>query len=261
MTSPVDIANLALASVGTRSTILSFTEVSTEATAISQWYDLVRRQTLRAALWGFARQFIDLALIKSAPGTQENPNPPPQAAWSSAFPPPPWLFEYAYPANCLMARYVVPAATQQLSGVPIFSTNNPVAWSVMGPSVKSIVIIDQDPQGNDIKAICTNQDQATLCYTKDVLNVDLWDPGFQQAVVDGLGYRITIGLTGDKKLSDMLAQRANDTIMRARASNANESLSNQGSIPDWIRTRGVNYGWDGYTQTLESFGPLFPNPI
>jgi hypothetical protein len=59
----------------------------------------------------------------------------------------------------------------------------------------------------------------------------------------------------------MLAQRANDTIMRARAFNANESLSTQDFIPDWIRTRGVNYGWDGYTQTLEAFGPLFPNPI
>src|ERR1700730_14040497 len=122
----------------------------------------------------------------------------------------------------------------------------------MGPAVKSIVVVDQDSHGNDFKAICTNQDQATLCYTKDVTNVDMWDTGFQQAVVDGLGYRIAIGLTGDKKLSDMLAQRANDTIMRARAFNANESLSTQDFIPDWIRTRGVNYGWDGYTQTLEA---------
>ena len=61
--SPVDIANLAPTAVGTRSTILSFTEANPEATVINQWYDLVRRQILRAALWGFARQFFNLALI------------------------------------------------------------------------------------------------------------------------------------------------------------------------------------------------------
>lgn len=260
MTSATDVANLALLNIGTRSTIESLTETSAEARVCNQYYNLTRRQLLRMAYWGFARAFINLALIKSAPGTPENPNPSSAATWSPAFPPQPWLFEYAYPDECLMARYVVPAVTQQVQTVPIFSSFNPSAWQILGPPVKSIIINDKDGAGNKFKAICTNQDQATLCFTEDITEPDLWDAMFHQALVDVLGARVTLGLTGDKNLAKLLVEQANTTIMQARQVSANEALSQQDSVPDWIRVRSFNYGYSGYTSTLESFGPLFPTP-
>lgn len=262
MVSPVDIANQALSSIGTRSTILDFAEVSPEAEAVSLWYDNVRQTLLRMSQWGFARFFQNLALVKSAPGTPTNPNPTidPNLSWDPQFPPPPWLFEYAYPSDCLMARYVVAASTQQLSGVPIFSINSPTPWQTMGPPVKSIIVTDKDVNGAFFKAICTNQPQATLCYTADVLDPNIWDAAFSSAMIAGLASSMAIALTGDKNLSRMLAQDANTTVMQARQMSANENLAQQDIIPDWIRIRGVNYGRDGYTAVLESFGPLFPVP-
>lgn len=264
MPSPVQIANQALSTIGTRSSILSFTEVSPEAYSVNLWYDNVRQTLLRMAQWGFARAYINLALVKSAPGTATNPNPTldPSLSWDPRFPPPPWLFEYAYPAGCLMARYVVAASTQQVSGVPIFSTNNPVPWQTLGPPIKSIMITDQDENGADFKAICTNQPSATLCYTRDVLDPNVWDSAFSSAMIAGLASAMAIALTGDKNLAKLLAGQANDTVMAARVMSANEGLPTQEIIPDWIRIRGSTYGWDstGYTQMLESFGPLFSTP-
>lgn len=261
MTSPVDIANQALSAIGTRSTIESFAESSPEALAVNQWYDNVRTTALRTAQWGFARSFINLALLKSAPGTLTNPNPADVTTWDPRFPPPPWLFEYAYPDKCLMARYVVPMANQQLSGIPIFSTSTPTPWPAMGCPVKSIVVVDQDlVTGADFRAICTNQPQATLCYTRDILDPNVWDTNFQSVVISALAGSMALALTGDKNLKRILMQEANATIVQARVASANEGLPTQDTIPDWIRVRGISYGWDGFMQTLDNYGPLFPVP-
>jgi len=81
MPTDVDIANMALSRLGTRATIASLTENSTEARAISTWYTAIRDDLLRAADWNFSRVYLSLA--------------------TSGTPPDRWAYSYAYPSDCL----------------------------------------------------------------------------------------------------------------------------------------------------------------
>jgi len=83
-------------------------------------------------------------LITAAPGTPENPSSGP-IQWNKTLPAPPWAYEYAYPADCLRACFVVPQyMTGFASGVPITAAvtgGAPSFWN--GPPARFRVAIDQ----------------------------------------------------------------------------------------------------------------------
>lgn len=81
MPSDAEIANMALSKMGTRATITSLTENSTEARAINTWYANVRDSLIRSLDWNFARVYLPLSL--------------------SGTPPARWAYSYAYPSDCL----------------------------------------------------------------------------------------------------------------------------------------------------------------
>lgn len=256
MTSEVDLANRALSSIGTRSTIASLSEVSNEAIQCSILLEPLRDELLRMAPWNCATNFNNLTLICAAPGTPENPTTAPQS-WNKGIPPPPWAYEYAYPSDCLRPIWIVPQfSTGFASGVPITTAITggvPSFWS--GPPVMFKVVIDQiDPLtglpvagGADTKVIVTNQELAILCYIKRVIDPNVWDPNFQQALVSALAGRLVFALTGDKGLANLKITEANGYVQTARAIDGNEGLTINNITPDWIRTRGIAYpsdmGW------------------
>lgn len=81
MAADVDIANMALGHLGTKATISSLTENSTEAREINRWYTQVRDGLLRQLDWNFARVTTTLASTGTAPSR--------------------WTYSYAYPADCM----------------------------------------------------------------------------------------------------------------------------------------------------------------
>ena len=81
MTADATIGNMALSRLGTRSTIASLTENSTEARAINTWFATTRDSILRARNWNFARITRALALTGTAPER--------------------WTYSYAYPSDCV----------------------------------------------------------------------------------------------------------------------------------------------------------------
>jgi hypothetical protein len=262
MTDEVSIANRALADAGTRSTISSFTEGSNESNNVSLVYIPVRQQVLRAAHWGFAGATATLSLLKSAPGTPETPDFPASGVWSTAYPPPGWNYEYAYPGDCLQARKMLQNyALAQASGVPIFP-NQLIGlqdfWTA--PGQKFAVGTDLDTTGNQISVILGNIDQAILSYTRDITVEALWDPLFQEAVVGALAAKLCWALTGDKARSNDLFKLANDKIMMARAADGNEGLTVMDHTPDWI-TVGHGARWFGTAEWgggwYFPYGPLF----
>jgi len=91
------------------------------------------------------------------------------------------------------------------------------------------------------RVIYTNQEFATLCYVKQVLDPNVWDPQFQDAFVQFLGSNVCYALSGDKKLANMCIGEANRLIMEARKSDGNEGLTINDVTPDWIRARGVAF--------------------
>lgn len=242
MTANVDIANRALSAVGSRSSITSLTENSPGARQCNTLMEPLRDELLRMAPWNCATNWDLLTVLKSAPGTPENPSTG-QQVWSKAMPPPPWYYEYAYPVDCLRPLWVVPQFNTGFTGaVPITSAVTGSSPSFMsGPPVRYKVAIDQDDQGNDIRVILTNQQQAILCYIKQVINPDVMDQQFQQAWVAALAGRLAIPLTGSKDMANLKLQDANAAIMIARVGDGNEGLTINDVTPDWIRIRGGNF--------------------
>jgi hypothetical protein len=261
MTSPVDITNRALQAIGTRSTVSAMNEGSNEANNASLCYVATRQELIRAAPWNFCTATATLALLKSVPGTPENPTAL-NGVWSAAWPPPGWAYEYAYPGDCLRARKVVTnSMTPQGGGVPLFPIANasvqPV-WKL--PGTRFQVTTDSDVNGNPFTCILANVDQAILCYLRDIVIEDVWDPLFTDAMVAALAGKLALSLTGDKQLAQLRFKMANDKILEARGADANEGVTIIDHTPDWI-TRGHGIGFLPAGGTLTgftlSYGGLF----
>jgi hypothetical protein len=147
MTVVADIVNMALQTIGTRTTVTA-TELLNSSTneAIQANLTLYRTRDdlLRMAPWACAMNYNLLAYITSTPGTPENPSQQ-TVTWTKGLPPPPWAYEYQYPADCLKALWIVPQFNQGIgSGIPITTAvtgGSPNIWD--GPPVKFRPGIDQ----------------------------------------------------------------------------------------------------------------------
>lgn len=230
----VQLCNNALGALGARSTIASLTEDSNEARACSRLFEQTRDECLSKAWWNFARKTTVLTLLKSSVSGY--------TVWTSAYPAPPWTYEYACPADAIAIRYLEPMLFQDSTNVPIFSTatfvNPPL---VNGVAVKFIRALGTDSSGNQIPVILTNQPQAIATYSAVVTDPNLWDAEFVVTVTYALAGYLAMALTGDKQLASSMFSIANEKLREAMTSDANEGLTIQESIPDWLKVRGVGY--------------------
>lgn len=238
MASETDVCNLALAHVGTRSTIAALTEDSNEARACRRFYPQARDETLEAAWWSFARRTATLTLLKSAPGTPEFQGVV-SNVWNDSYPAPPWLYEYAYPSDCVRARYLIPVNTGVYPATPIFSVPLETGVLVGGVAIRFVTSQGLDDNGNQIRVILTNQPQALLVYTARTDDPNMWGAAYVMALSLVLGAYLVPSLSGDKKLQANLFAAARDKIMDVAAGDGNEGLPVQDSMPDWMTVRGV----------------------
>jgi len=244
VTSSTDITNRALQAIGTRSTIASMTEGSNESNNASLCYAATRQEIIRGAPWNFATATAALTLIKSAPGTVETPLYPVSGVWSNSYPPPGWLFEYGYPADCLRARklvcnYSTPAGTTP----PLFPFGTGAAlafWDLPGQRFQ--VTADLDVNGNPFTCILANTAAAILCYLRDITIEDIWDAMFTEAMVYALAGKLALALTGAAETAKMMFDKANEAIAAARAADANEGFTVMDHMPEWI-TRAHGIAW------------------
>lgn len=246
--STVDTCNRALSAVGARSSIDSLTENSAEARACNLHFASVRDGLLRMANWDFATRTTLAALMKSAPGTPENQTP--TSGWTSALPPPPWLYQYQYPSDCLRVQSVLPqAASDGATGmsVPIFSTGN--GSSYFGRNIgaqRFSVTMDVDDKQNGVTVLLTNQRQAIIEYTAQVTNAEMFDSLFENAMSAALAAAIGFSLTGDKGLQDRLNKQVTQIVMQARISDGDEGLTVVDYMPDFMRARtGGSFSYGG----------------
>lgn len=221
MTDQVTIWNMALQECGTRSSVASVTEKSTEANALAQRWDNALASTLQKARWNFARAQALLTLLGDATQGQAVPTP--------------WIYKYAYPSDCAQGRNIMATVLQQPAGTTPGVPSTPTA---VGPPVPFLISLDRDASGNQIKVILTNQPQATFVYTALVTNTQLYDDQFVEALSVFLASRVCFQLTGDKGLTKDLNAKAEALCLQAAASNGNEGLTVIDSVPDWIRVRG-----------------------
>jgi hypothetical protein len=263
MTSPVDVANLALDQAGARFLITSLSPPlpAPNADLVARNYQPRIDALFRSAHWNCARRQVALTVLRAAAGTPENPD-----GTALPLPPVPYLYEYAYPADCLLARYLLanPPAGGSSSALPILAggtTLPPLAFP--NPGYKFTVAIDSDPaQPNNpaaqIKVILTDLQFAQLVYTGRIVNPDLWDPHFFTGAVSTLAaWLITPIKDNSERLKSAIAI-ASGVILQARVSDGNEGVTTVDHLPDFMAVRGFSglervmdpqawYGWEGLT--------------
>lgn len=261
------LCNQALAAVGTRQAIASINEASNEARACLLQYDPTRKHLLRAAHWGFARVYAKFPVLRAHRSTPEALTPVGGGYWTGwderYEPPPPWLYAYTVPGDCLAMRYIIPSPERGAPAVPFFSSPMEQHPGMGFSPMPKFELAQSTPPLNTfskVNVLLTNFSQAIMCYTTDVTDSMLFDEGFSRAFVQGLAANMVTTLTGDLKLYDALLKTANSLILDARVKSANEGLNVMDSIPDWLRVRGVG-PVAGTGPWIPEYGPLFGGSV
>ncbi len=225
---------MALSAIGTRSTIASLDEASTEASVCQLWYAQTRDGLLRKFPWNWARRQVVLAVYKSAAGTPENPT------GALPEPPLPWRYSYSWPTDCLDARYLLPVLVRNGSQIspPLTTGQTSFVPPQRTPPIKFIVAGDRDNQNNPLKVILTNQPIAQLVYTGYVNDPNVWDQNFIDAMIGRLAQRISFPLSGDKTLTQIAIKAGAQAEADAEAQNGNETTNTNVWTPDWLSARG-----------------------
>ncbi len=236
----VTVCNLGLAEVGGRVQISSLNENSTQANTAKLFYTPKVQMLMRAAPWDSLRATIALTQLKAAVvNGVASASPPPQ----------PFLYEYAWPSDCLKARFLMPTQNAPLAGTPLTTSPDAVVgYSTPVTNIPFVVATDYDTTGNPIKVILTNLPSAQLVYTRDLSQVpDLWDSLFLTAATALLGAYFINALARDKTQYGEQVTVAKGAIDAARAANGNESISNIDHFPDWLQIRStsaVPWAWN-----------------
>lgn len=248
MTDAVALVNQALGQINSRAgTVTSISPPAPPNNLAAQTAAALYQQQVnsifRAANWNCARRQGDLTLLKARIGAPENPS------GTLPQPPYPWLFEYAYPNDCLKVRFVMPLPGMPTAGQAPLMTNGGVNYG-MGADTRMpfVPAIDTDANGNQIRVILTNACKAQAIYTGRIDNVDLWDDQLKNAVVGALAAWFCIPVTGSDKMMAARTQMAVGLLNAARISDGNEGITSVDHVPDWMNIRNAGeffWGFNG----------------
>jgi hypothetical protein len=198
-TSKTDIANMAIAHIGTGIEIANLdTESSEEAAACRRFFNTARRATLRDADWSFATKFVALGLIAENPTTE-------------------WNYSYTYPSDAVKLRRIV-------SGVRNDTRQTRVPYKIASGASSSVIYTDQQ--------------NAVLEYTTDVEDTSRFPSDFDLALSYRLAMFIAPRVSkGDiMKLKKELYDLYRMEVSQAAASTFNEQQSDE--VPESEFTRG-----------------------
>ena len=250
ISAPVDIVNLALLQIGARANVTSInpSDGSVAGDAASQLYQPTIDAFSRAAHWNCCRFEEKISLLKAAAGTPENPN-------GTTLPVPPigWLYEYALPADCLKARYLVPQITQQGVNPPL-TTGNSLFLTARFPqaALQFQVGVDFDSNfpPNEIPVVYCNLGTLnfgppSLVYTRRLVNVGLFDAGFVMGVKAALATWLVNPVNASTAMMSQAAAIGKAALDQARLSDGNEGI-NRDNIEirdaDWVKFRYGGFG-------------------
>lgn len=204
----VELFNLALSAIGTRSIVAAAAENSREAETCNLWFPSIRDTVLKAAPWASARTMVRLALLAERDF---------DAAWVTGAPEAPWLFAYATPESMLHPQFL--------------ENYYPFRLGVRR-TMEGDLVVNQ-------KVILTDVEEAGLVYTFRNTDLTMWEPDLYLAVAMGLASAIAMPLHGKPRNAQFAMEQANKAIIDARVNAANEAMVRQDHIPDWLAARGV----------------------
>lgn len=241
---PTDIANRALDAAGVDFTLGDIEEGTRPGQVCLRAYGDCLRALLRSVNWDFARKTADLVLLADASGQTSN---------VGTVVPTPWVYEYAYPTDCLKARFV-PQNFAYSGSVPLMTGLQP-ANSAKPQPASFLVATDFNyppnltgnywelhgvsPSGQTV--ILTNVASAKLVYTALMIYPNVWDAQFMEAMIAYLASEIALPLAKDKKFGMQLRNQniliCKKKIEDARLTDGNEGTYSINREASWISAR------------------------
>lgn len=197
-TDKTQIAQLSLAHIRSDSTVEDIdVEQSIEARMSRLYYDVARKQALKAFNWAFARTRQALAAHDMAAPANE------------------WALRYQYPTNCLAPRYIENPAGKTGDTIPF--------------------AVEQASDGT--LSIVTNLPDAILVYTKDVEIPILFDTDFEVALSFLLAFYLAGAITSKRPLKQDMLTGYRDAMLVGAAHDANQAVDEPPREASWIRDR------------------------
>ena len=176
-TSVEQVLNQAIVRAGFTEYIGNIYDGTAQARAALEIYGQTRDEFLRQNDFDFAERNLTMTLLKQAPPGGYNPIVP----WSTAYPALPWLFEYAYPSDCLKVRAIKDQAIFVMNFDP-----QPVVYAVENDN-------SYTPAQ---KVILCNIQLAILTYTGQIVDLTTWEADSVEAFIALLARRIAPVLKG-----------------------------------------------------------------
>lgn len=187
---PTDLVNMSLRRIGYKLSVGSLYEGSEASAFALDIYAQTRDEFLRASDADFSEGNIALQLLKQAPDGGYVP----PITWSDAYPPLPWVFEYAYPDDCLKVRSIRPQAIFVMEFDP-----HPITYSLSNDNSFTPAQ----------KVLLCNTPSALLTYTRRVTDLTNWEPDSIEAFAAALGRRLVPSLLGLDALKAVVPDEQN----------------------------------------------------
>ena len=164
---PSDFINAALGELGRPERIGDIYEGSPTAKLALDVFSEVRDELQRLQDWDFTKRLVPLTLLKTAPALGYSPVSP----WTTAYPPPPWLYEYQYPDSCIRVR--------SIRWSPLFT-------AIALPRYNNFTIQNDGSYTPARRVILANVPSALAVITARITDPMSWDPAFNQAFYKAL---------------------------------------------------------------------------
>jgi hypothetical protein len=264
---PSDVASQVIDAIGLNFVLGDISDGDRESQVLLRAYLQCLQQLLRSANWAFARRSTPLVMLADATGQTPNVGTVVLDGY---------LYEYAYPTDCMKLRYIpwqyqnqsvpIPPGNTQLPNQPLYSNmgvpalNNrirPARWvlsqdSNYAPPPGQLTWETQGMSPTGRTVILTNVNCAHAVYTGLILYPSQWDSLFREALVAYMASQVALALTTDKKLGLAIRneqiQIAKMKIEQARLVDGDEGVYSSDINVDWMQKRRAGYGgyYDGY---------------
>ncbi len=200
VTSEAGVCNVALAFVGEKQFINALDEPSTPARICKVHYALARDCVLEAFEWRFCKRTAALA------GSVETRDG--------------WAHVYGTPSDCLKPRAIL---------------NSAVRLPARDQAIPFEQVLND---AGDALLICTDQEQASLVYSRHMTTVALMPAHVVDAIAWELATRIALSLPVKPDLARTLQPKAAFALARAIAQDGNVGTPDMQPESELIRVRG-----------------------
>lgn len=184
MTDVVDIWNQALRVGGVPMRVEEFYEGSDAAKVGLELYSQTRDELFDAKDWAFTRRKVALTLLKGPPPSGGYSFATP---WSPIYPAPGFLYEYAYPDDCISLKAIIspPGPMPDLDPLPAL-------WRIDNDQTPIVSGNPLTASGPPRKVILCNATNAIGVYRAQITDPETWEPGFVMALVASLGKKFAV---------------------------------------------------------------------